>query len=57
MDKKTDIICDKRLSKYFAITEKALSIIKKNIVKGKEKEAKEIIDMASAYVSDAHYFK
>ena len=37
MDKKTDIICDKRLSKYFAITEKALSIIKKNIVNFVEK--------------------
>lgn len=56
-DKKINIICDRRLGKYFAITEKALSIVKKSIVKGKEKEAKEIIDMASAYVSDAHYFE
>lgn len=56
-DKKINIICDRRLEKYFAITEKALAIIKKSITKGKEKEAKEIINMASAYVFDAHYFE
>lgn len=56
-NEKIDLICDKKLNKYFAVTEKALMIAKKSIAKGKEKEAKEIIDMASAYVSDAHYFE
>lgn len=56
-EKKINLICDRRLSKYFSVTEKALAIAKKNIAKGKEKEAKEIISMVENYVSDAHYFE
>lgn len=44
-----------KLQKYLSLTTKALSIVKKNIIK--EKEAKEIIEMASNYVSDAKHFK
>jgi hypothetical protein len=50
-------ITPEKLEKYFALTEKALEIIKKNIVKGKEKEAKEIIGMAENYLSDAKHFQ
>lgn len=49
-------ITEEKIAKYFNITESALKIIKENIIKGKEKEAKEIIDMATNYVSDAHHF-
>ena len=31
--------------------------MKKNIIKGREKQAKEIIDMAENYVSDAKHFE
>jgi len=31
--------------------------IKKSIIKGKEKEAKEIIEMVENYLSDAHHFE
>ncbi|MDO8517368.1 MAG: DUF357 domain-containing protein [Nanoarchaeota archaeon] len=51
-----DKITLEKLNKYFSLTEKALKEVKKNIIKGKEKEAKEIIEMAENYVSDAHHF-
>ena len=46
-----------KLEKYFNLTTTALEIIKKNIIKGKEKYAKEIIDMVSNYLSDAKHFE
>ena len=46
-----------KLEKYFGLTKRALEEIKKNIVEGKETEAKEIIDMASNYLSDAKHFQ
>ena len=52
-----DKITKEKLEKYFGITEKALEQTKKNILKGKEEQAKEIIDMASDYLSDAHHFQ
>lgn len=52
-----DIITKDKINRYFDITGRALEEIKKNIIKRKNKEAKEIIDMASNYLSDAHYFK
>jgi uncharacterized protein len=50
-------ITPERLKKYFELTSKAIEIIKKNIKKGKKAEAKEIIDMASNYISDAKFFE
>jgi uncharacterized protein len=50
-------ITKEKLEKYFKITETALKEIKKNIFKGKEKEAKEIIEMVKNYLSDAHHFE
>ena len=50
-------ITKEKLEKYFKLTSKALEKIKKNIIKGKENDAKEIIDMASNYVSDSKHFE
>lgn len=49
-------ITNEKIKKYFNLTEMALSKIKKNIISGKESEAKEIIEMASNYVFDARHF-
>ena len=56
-EQKKDKISLKKLKKYFTISEKALKEINKKIKKGKEKYAKEIIEMASNYISDARYFQ
>jgi len=50
-------ITQEKIKKYFMLTETALAEVKKNIISGKEKEAREIIDMVSNYVSDAHHFE
>ena len=50
-------ISEEKLKKYFDLTETALREVKKNIFDGKDVEAKEIIDMVSNYVSDAHHFE
>ncbi len=53
-----NVITLKKINKYFDITEEALELVKKNIISGKEKQAKEIIAMSSNYISDAkHFFK
>ena len=54
MDKE---ITEEKLEKYFRITEKALDIARRSIIKGKEKQAKEIIDMVENYLSDARHFQ
>ena len=50
-------ITKEKISKYFNLTETALLEVKKNIIKEKEKEAEEIIEMVENYVSDAHHFE
>ena len=52
-----DKITEGKLSKYFDLTERALEEVKKNIISGKGAEAKEIIEMVTNYVSDAHHFQ
>ncbi|MBU1252447.1 MAG: DUF357 domain-containing protein [Nanoarchaeota archaeon] len=52
-----DRITLEKIEKYKSLTTEALHIIKKSIISGKEKEAKEIIDMASNYISDAEHFE
>lgn len=52
-----DIISGEKIKKYRALTEKALKIVRKSVAKGKEKEAKEIIEMVSNYLSDSEYFE
>lgn len=52
-------ISKQKLAKYFSVTEKAFEIAqgRGKIVKGKQKQAKEIIDMAGNYIADAHFFE
>ena len=50
-------INEEKLKKYFVLTETALAEVKKNIISGREADAKEIVDMVSNYVSDAHHFE
>ena len=50
-------ISEEKLKKYFNLTETALSEVKKNIISGKEREAGEIVDMVSNYLSDAKHFE
>jgi uncharacterized protein len=52
-----DKITKEKLTSYFQISRQALEDIKKNIAKGREKEAKEIIEMAECYVKDAKFFE
>ena len=50
-------ITEEKLLKYKTLTSDALRIAKSSIVKGKEEQAKEIIDMVSNYISDAEHFE
>ncbi|MEK6945228.1 MAG: DUF357 domain-containing protein [Nanoarchaeota archaeon] len=50
-------ITKEKLEKYFTLTSKALEQVKKSIIKGKEKEAKEIIEMTTNYLLDAKHFE
>ena len=52
-----DKITTQKIKKYSTLTSTALKQIKKNIVKGKESQAKEIIEMVENYLSDAKYFE
>jgi hypothetical protein len=52
----TNEITNEKVSKYTKITTDALKIAKHSIIKGKETQAKEIIDMVSNYLSDANHF-
>ncbi len=52
-----NIITKEKIEKYFNLTKTALKEVKKNIIKGKENYAKEIIDMVENYLSDAEHFK
>ena len=54
MDKE---IKKEKIKKYYEITSKALELAKKNISKGKGKEAKEIIIMVECYLSDSKHFE
>jgi len=51
------IITPEKIRRYRNLTTKALDIVKKSIIKGKEAEAKEIIEMVSNYLSDAKFFE
>ncbi len=51
------IITKEKIEKYFKITSEALKIAKKNIIQGKEKYAREIIEMVENYISDAKHFQ
>lgn len=50
-------IAKEKIKRYRAITSEALGIAMTSIAKGKEKRAKEIIEMVSNYLSDSEYFE
>jgi len=50
-------ITNEKLDKYFDLTGRALEIVKREIVSGREEEAKEVIEMASNYFEDAKHFR
>ncbi|MFA5174270.1 MAG: DUF357 domain-containing protein [Candidatus Pacearchaeota archaeon] len=50
-------ITKEKIEKYYNLTSKALAVVKKSIVKGKEKQAKEIIEMVECYLSDSKHFE
>ena len=52
-----DKITQELIEKYRKLTSKALKEVKKNIIKGKEKEAREIISMVENYLSDSEFFE
>lgn len=54
MDKE---IKKEKIKEYYEITSKALVLAKKNISKGKEQEAEEIIKMVECYLSDSKHFE
>ena len=56
--KKIDVVCDRRLDKYFDITGRALAKVKE-AEKDPEraKEASDFLDMAERYFSDAKHFR
>lgn len=51
------VVTKEKLEKYFKTTQDALDIAKKKIISGKEKEAKEIIEMVQNYLFDAKHFE
>ncbi len=50
-------ITKSKIEKYRKLTEEALALAKKNIVKGKENETGEIIEMIECYLSDSKHFE
>jgi uncharacterized protein len=50
-------ITEQKLKKYFEITSEAFEVVKKNIVLGREEDAKEILEMVKNYLSDARHFQ
>ena len=46
-----------KLEKYWLISSKALDIARRKVAPGKAKEADEILNMVSAYLSDAKHFE
>ena len=57
-EKKVDVVCDKRLDKYFDITGRAMKKAKEaEMDSEREKDAKDFLDMAERYYSDAKHFR
>jgi len=52
-----DKITKQKIIKYYNLTNKALKVAQKLIIKGKENYAKEIIEMVENYLSDAKHFE
>lgn len=56
-DKKINLVCDRRLDKYFKLSKKALEIAKKSVNKERSAEANELLNMAELYLKDAEHFR
>ena len=57
-DKKVNVVCDKRLDKYFNITQRALEKVRESEKDSERaKQAADFIDMAERYFSDAEHFR
>lgn len=52
-----DKISREKLDRYFDVTGRGLAEVKGNVVSGREKDAKEIINMVTNYFSDARHFE
>lgn len=52
-----DKITREKIEKYCKLTSEALDKARKKIIKEKEGEAREIIEMVSNYLSDSKYFE
>jgi len=52
-----DTITKEKLQKYKSLTSNALEIAKKSVVKSKQGQAREILQMVENYLSDAEYFE
>ena len=50
-------VTKQKIEKYYSLTNKALKIAKKSVVKSKQKQAKEIFLMVECYLSDSQHFK
>ncbi len=50
-------VTKEKIAKYRDMTQRALEIAKKSIIKGKEKESYEISTMVTNYLSDSNYFE
>ncbi len=50
-------ITKEKLERYFDLTSRALVQVKEHIFDGREKDAKEIIEMVENYLSDARHFE
>ncbi|MFT4261473.1 MAG: DUF357 domain-containing protein [Candidatus Woesearchaeota archaeon] len=50
-------ITDEKLKKYFEVTGKALEMVKTNLDETRIEDAKDFLNMAQSYFSDAKHFK
>jgi hypothetical protein len=55
--KMQDKITEEKLDKYFMLTSEALEMAKAKVSKGRKSDGREIIEMASNYLSDAKHFR
>ena len=57
-DQKNDVVTDVKLDKYFALTEKAIRVVKSSEMDAARiADAKDFLGMAESYLSDAKHFR
>lgn len=50
-------ITKEKINKYYNLSKRALEMIKKSIIKGKENESKDVLEMAECYLKDSKHFE